>query len=152
MSKLNGSKPRLACEIAADRVLAGRVSDNGAMVEMCASRELAPGSVVPDMIEANLRDRNSVYQTIRDTLASVGGRSRDVIAVLPDAAVRVALLDFDALPAKPDEAEAVVRFRLKKSLPFDVDKAKVSYHAQITGKGVRVAVDVTGSNFVVHGS
>jgi len=146
MSKLNGSKPRLACEIAADRVLAGRVSDNGEMVEMCASRELAPGSVVPDMIEANLRDRNSVYQTIRDSLASVGGRSRDVIAVLPDAAVRVALLDFDALPAKPDEAEAVVRFRLKKSLPFDVDKAKVSYHAQITGKGVRVVAAVVLSN------
>jgi len=146
MSKLNGSKPRLACEIAADRVLAGRVSDNGEMVEMCASRELAPGSVVPDMIEANLRDRNSVYQTIRDTLASVGGRSRDVIAVLPDAAVRVALLDFDALPAKPDEAEAVVRFRLKKSLPFDVDKAKVSYHAQITGSGVRVVAAVALSN------
>src|SRR5438552_3962243 len=146
MSKLNGSKPRLACEIAADRVLAGRVSDNGEMVETCGSRELAPGSVVPDMIEANLRDRNSVYQTIRDSLASVGGRSRDVIAVLPDAAVRVALLDFDALPAKPDEAEAVVRFRLKKSLPFDVDKAKVSYHAQITGKGVRVVAAVVLSN------
>ena len=136
----------MACEIAADRVLAGRVSDNGEMVEMCASRELAPGSVVPDMIEANLRDRNSVYQTIRDSLASVGGRSRDVIAVLPDAAVRVALLGFDALPAKPDEAEAVVRFRLKKSLPFDVDKAKVSYHAQITGKGVRVVAAVVLSN------
>lgn len=132
----------MACEIAADRVLAGRVSDTGELVEVCASRELKPGSVVPDLIEANLRERNSVFQTLRDTLVSVGGRSRDVIAVLPDAAVRVVLLDFDTLPANSEEAEGVVRFRLKKSLPFDMDKAKVSYQAQSSNNGVRVIAAV----------
>jgi type IV pilus assembly protein PilM len=138
----SGSRPKLACEIAADRVLAGRVSESGALLEMCASHELAPGSVVPDLIEANLRERNSVFQTLRDTLGSVGGRSRDVIAVLPDAAVRVVLLDFDTLPANSEEAEGVVRFRLKKSLPFDMDKAKVSYHTQSSESGVRVIAAV----------
>ena len=62
--------------------------------------------------------------------SSVAGRSRDVIAVVPDAAVRVVLLDFELFRRIREEAEGVVRFRLKKSLPFDVDKAKVSYHAQ----------------------
>ena len=138
----SGSKPRLACEISADRVLAGRVSDNGEMLAVCAAQELPPGSVVPDLIENNLRQPDSVSQTIRDTLDSVSGRAHDVIAVLPDAAVRVALLDFDTLPANRGEAEGVVRFRLKKSLPFDVDKAKVSYHAQTSGEGVRVVAAV----------
>ncbi len=138
----SGSKPKLACEIAADRVLAGRVAEGGGLVEMCAAHELAPGSVVPDLIEANLRQPDLVYQTIRDTLGSVSGRSRDVIAVLPDAAVRVVLLDFETLPANHEEAEGVVRFRLKKSLPFDVDKAKVSYHAQPASSGVRVVAAV----------
>ena len=137
-----GSKPKLACEIAADRVLAGRVSERGDIVEMCAANELAPGSVVPDLVEANLRERKGVFEAIRETLGSVGGRSRDVIAVLPDAAVRVMLLDFETLPAGRQEAEGVVRFRLKKSLPFDVDKAKVSYHAQAATSGVRVVVAV----------
>lgn len=147
--KLNsGSKPKLACEVAADRVLAGRVSDSGDVVAECASHELAPGSVVPDLIETNLRQRAAVYKTIADTLSRVGGRSRDVIAVLPDAAVRVVLLDFDALPTNHEEAEGVVRFRLKKSLPFDVDKAKVSYHAQISGGNVRVIAAVALSSVV----
>jgi type IV pilus assembly protein PilM len=57
-----------------------------------------------------------------------------VIAILPDTSVRVVLLDFETLPAKRDEAEAVVRFRLKKSLPFDPADARISYHAQSTGK------------------
>ena len=148
-AKVNsGSKPKLACEVAADRVLAGRLSDSGDVVAECASHELAPGSVVPDLIDSNLRQRSTVYKTIEDTLSRVGGRSRDVIAVLPDAAVRVVLLDFDALPTNRDEAEGVVRFRLKKSLPFDVDKAKVSYHAQVSGGNVRVIAAVALSTVI----
>lgn len=109
---------------------------------MCAAQELSPGSVVPDLIENNLRQADAVSLTIRDAMDSLGGRTRDVIAVLPDAAVRVALLDFETLPAKREEADSVVRFRLKKSLPFDIEKAKVSYHVQPSGEGVRVVAAV----------
>jgi type IV pilus assembly protein PilM len=135
-------KPKLACEIAADRVLAGRISEHGSALEMCATGELAPGSVIPDLTEANLRERNGVLETVKQSLGHLGGHSHDVIAVLPDAAVRVMLLDFETLPAKRDEAEGVIRFRLKKSLPFDVDKAKVSYQSQTSTTGVRVIAAV----------
>jgi type IV pilus assembly protein PilM len=136
------SKPKLACEIAADRVLAGRVSDRGEILEMCAARDLTPGSVVPDLIEPNLRERAAVFEKVGEALSSLGGRSKDVIAVLPDAAVRVMLLDFETLPSGRQESEGVIRFRLKKSLPFDVDKARVSYHAQSAASGVRVIAAV----------
>lgn len=135
-------RPTLACEIAADRVLAGRAADTGRMVEIASARELAPGTVVPDLMEANLLDGRAVRQAIESALGGVGGRSRDVIAILPDTSVRVVLLDFETLPSKRDEAEAVVRFRLKKSLPFDPDNARVSYHAQSTGKGMRAVAAV----------
>jgi type IV pilus assembly protein PilM len=138
----SSSRPKLACEIAADRVIAGRVGDDASVVEACATQELAPGSVIPDLVELNLRERNSVLQNVRESLGRIGARSRDIIAVLPDAAVRVVLLDFDALPSNAQEAESVVRFRLKKSLPFDVDKAKVSYQAQPSNGGVRVIAAV----------
>ena len=135
-------RPTLACEIAADRVLAGRAADAGRMVEVSSAQELAPGSVVPDLMEPNLRDGAAVRKAIESAMAGVGGRSRDVIAILPDTSVRVVLLDFETLPAKREEAEAVVRFRLKKSLPFDPNEARVSYHAQTTGKGVRAVAAV----------
>src|ERR1035437_6419274 len=128
-------RPTLACEIAADRVLAGRAADTGRMVAMAAARELAPGALVPDLMEANLRDGAAIRQAIESALGSVGERSRDVIAILPDTSVRVVLLDFETLPSKRDEAEAVVRFRLKKSLLFDLNEPRVSYPAQSWGKG-----------------
>jgi type IV pilus assembly protein PilM len=135
-------KPKLACEIAADRVLAGRRTDKGGRVEACAARELAPGSVVPDLLENNLRQRQTVRAGIEEALGSVAGRSKDVIAVVPDAAVRVMLVEFDTLPSDHEEALGVVRFRLKKSLPFDVDKARVSFHAQKFNDEVRVVAAV----------
>jgi type IV pilus assembly protein PilM len=144
----SASRPNLACEIAGDRVFAARTADKGRTLEAYSARELPAGSVVPDLIEANLRRRNEVAGSIREALESIGGRGRDIIAVLPDAAVRVVLLDFDALPANRQEAEAVVRFRLKKSLPFDVDKAKVSYHAQTSGQGVRAIAAVALSSVI----
>lgn len=149
MAKANSAKPKVACEIAADRIIAGRIADTGSMMDACVSHELSPGSVVPDLVEPNLRERNSVFQALRNTLGSVSGRSRDVIAVLPDAAVRVVLLDFETLPTNRVEAEAVVRFRLKKSLPFDIDKAKVSYQSQTsTTSGLRVIAAVALASVV----
>jgi len=142
------SKPKLACEIAADRVLVGRASDAGNMVEVCAAGELTPGSVVPDLTETNLRERNSVIEAIQETLGGISGRSRDVTAVLPDTAVRVMLLDFDTLPAKREEAEGVVRFRLKKSLPFDIDKAKISYTTVSSTNGLRLVAAVALSSVI----
>src|SRR5882724_11513443 len=142
----SSAKPKLACEISSDRVLAGRVSDSS--VVDCASYDLASGVVAPDLTETNVRDRNALYRALRDALDSISGRSTDVIAVLPDSAVRVVLLDFESLPSKRDEAEAVVRFRLKKSLPFDLDKAKVSYHAERATTGMRVIAAVALSSVV----
>src|SRR5712692_3565261 len=143
MSRSNHSaRPKLACEIAPDRVIAARAADSGQVLELCSTSELAPGCVMPDLTENNLRERRSVVSALCEALENVGGRSHDVVAVLPDAAVRVVLLDFETLPDNRQEAESVVRFRLRKSLPFDVDKAKVSYHAQASGTGLRVVAAV----------
>lgn len=136
------ARPRIACEISADRVLAGKLADAGGVVDSVAVRELPPGSVVPDLTENNILQPEVVRKAINDVVGSVAGRLRDVVGVLPDAAVRVVLLDFDTLPSSPTEAEGVVRFRLKKSLPFDVDKAKVSYHVQQSLGGLRLVAAV----------
>jgi type IV pilus assembly protein PilM len=142
------ARPRIACEISADRVLAGKLAETGGVVDACAVRELPPGSVVPDLTEHNILQPEVVRKAINDAVGTIAGRLRDVIGVLPDAAVRVVLLDFDTLPSNPTEAEGVVRFRLKKSLPFDVDKAKVSYHVQQSLGGLRLVAAVALSNVI----
>lgn len=147
-SAANKARPKLACEISVDRVLAGRIHEGGEGLEASSACDLAPGSVIPDLVENNLRQPGEVSGGIEDALGSLGGRSKDVIAIVPDAVVRVMLVEFDTLPSDHEEALGVVRFRLKKSLPFDVDKAKVSYHAQKVNDEIRVVAAVAMASVI----
>jgi type IV pilus assembly protein PilM len=54
--------------------------------------------------------------------------------VLPDTVVRVFVLDFDSLPGKADEANSVMRFRLRKMVPFEVEHAGLSYQVLTESK------------------
>ncbi len=135
-------RPRLACEIAPLRVVAARVG-SGQTIASCAVRALAAGAVAPNLSAANLSNAAAVRDAIREAFGVVGSQGRDVIMILPDSCCRVSLIDLDTLPAKQQDAEAVVRFRLKKALPFDVDKARVSFQAQPASQGaVRVLTTV----------
>lgn len=131
------TRPRLACEITPDGVIAARASDKTQRVEVFTSRRFAEGVVAPGLNGPNVIHGEALRTALNGALSAVAGKSRDVIAVLPDVAIRMMLLDFETLPAKPEEVEAVIRFRLKKSLPFDVEHAVLSY-------------EVTRNNGAVH--
>ncbi|HSB75780.1 MAG TPA: hypothetical protein VLC12_09030, partial [Terriglobales bacterium] len=141
---MNKSRPQIACEITAHAVVAARARAQGHGLETYTAKSLPEGAVTPDLTEANVLRGDSLREAIKTALEEVGGRGRDVVTIIPDAAVRVVLLDFETLPEKREEAEAVVRFRLKKSLPFDVDKARLSYQVQPggSGKGLQVIAAV----------
>jgi type IV pilus assembly protein PilM len=119
--------PKIACEIAADRVVAARAAERQAAIEIYSVRTLATGALGPSLASGNVVDRDAVRAAVGNALSTVGGGSRDVIAIIPDAAVRVNLLDFDKLPDRHEDAAALVRFRLRKSLPFDVEHASLSF-------------------------
>jgi type IV pilus assembly protein PilM len=134
--------PQLACEITQDRIIAARVTNDGTALDSFTSRAMAVGAVVPRLADDNVENAEALRQAISDALTTVGTRSKEVAVILPDAAVRIALLEFDTLPEKKDEAAGVIRFRLKKALPFDVDKAAISYDVVRSDGKVRVLVAV----------
>ena len=138
----NPSRPRLACEITAESVIAARASEQGGSVEIHTMRMLPTGSVLPSLKDPNVIEPAVLANVIADALQTVGGRSRDVTAVLPDAAIRTVLLDFDSLPEDPKDAAGVVRLRMRKALPFDVDKARLSYHVVRRSAPIRVIAAV----------
>jgi type IV pilus assembly protein PilM len=136
-------RPRVACEISADRLVAARAADKGSNLEAATTAALPPGMLTPGLQQANIADRAKLLPALRDSLAAVAARSRDICLVIPDASTRIMLLDFETLPDKAVDADAVVRFRLKKSLPFDVDQCSVSFDRQTTVNPIRVVAAVT---------
>ena len=99
-SSFKSPKPKLACEISADRVLAGRLPPTAARSKLARRANWRRAAWYPIWSENNLRRRGAVRAGIEEALGGVAGRSRDVIAILPDAAVRVVLLDFETLPSE----------------------------------------------------
>ncbi|MGD0798131.1 MAG: hypothetical protein ABR910_10445 [Acidobacteriaceae bacterium] len=120
-----GTRPRLACEVRAEGVVAARAEDASGRLSAVSRAGLA---------EDGALGRAGTVAAMRRALEAVSLRGREVTLVVPDGAVRVLLLDFDTLPGKPVEALPVVRFRLKKLLPFDADDAAVSYQVMATAK------------------
>ncbi len=143
----SGSRPRLACEIFPGGVIAGRSPEPGLPLSAIAKAELAVNAVVPSLKPGNIPDRVAVVAAVRRTLEAVGvrpnARNSDLTLVIPDAAVRVLLLDFDALPGKLSEALPIVRFRLKKLVPFDSDDAMVSFQVMSTSRAMIRVLAVT---------
>ncbi|HEY5055685.1 MAG TPA: hypothetical protein VII58_05965 [Acidobacteriaceae bacterium] len=121
LPKAMGTRPRLACEVRAEGVVAARADDSAAVLSAVERVALVNG------LAANGAARGERVAAVRKALDAVSGRGREVTLVVPDTAARVLLVDFDELPAKAAEAFPVVRFRLKKLLPFDADDAAVSY-------------------------
>lgn len=138
MSKTATFGPRVACELTPSRVIAARAAQTSSSIEMSSVRSIPDGALSPSLTDANVKDSATLQRGIQDAINTVTGKGRDVVAILPDSAVRVALLDFDTLPEKQADADAVVRFRLKKALPFDVEQAAISYDAHHKGGKIRV--------------
>ena len=135
-------RPKLACDLMPDGVVAARPTEAGHPVTAFAP--LFAGALVPGLKTPNVVDKNAVVAALKRALDAVEGRDKRLTIVIPDAAARVLLLDFDTLPAKLNEALPVIRFRLRKLIPFEADDAAVSYQImQQTTEEARVLVTVT---------
>lgn len=89
----------------------------------------------------NVADADALAAVIRRLAPANGSsRRRPCAVILPDYAARMAVLDFDNLPGKPEEQSSLIRFRMKKTLPFDPDSAAMRFHVQTAGGRQEVVV------------
>jgi type IV pilus assembly protein PilM len=123
----------VAVELSPQGVLAA-ASPGAGKPPVYAFEPLPHGALVPGISEPNLRAPEAVANAMRVALGQVSPRTRSVTVVVPDTVVRVFVLDFDSLPAKAAEAIPILRFRLRKMVPFDVEHAGVSYQILLETK------------------
>ncbi len=92
---------------------------------------LKDGVIAVSPFQENVLDPAGFLEAVRALGAAQAARKRkDVALILPDYCARLAVLDFDSFPTDAKEQAALVRFRLKRSVPFDVETAALSYFAQ----------------------
>ncbi len=121
--------PSLAVEFSGDAVAVARWAPGQGTVERFSTEPLGEGALRPSPVRENFLRPDEVRRALATALerAARRGGGGNVAIFLPDVAARVSVLSFEQLPEKPDEALPLIRWRLKKSVPFEIDEAIVGY-------------------------
>lgn len=135
---LNDPPPRFAFEISEAGIAAARTADPA----QAGFEPLDEGVVSVSPVRDNVLRMEALTAKVQ-SLAPRGEKKRQrATVIVPDYSVRVSVIDFDSFPSDHEQQVSLVRFRVKKSLPFDIDSAGVSYFVQPDGNGKRVDVVV----------
>ena len=101
--------------------------------------------LVGSLTERNVRNPDAVLEVTRNVLRRAGARGFEICVVIPDEASRIAFITVESLSGSSQDRETFVRWKLRKSVPFDIDSAQIAYHvlgahAGAEGKGIDIMV------------
>jgi type IV pilus assembly protein PilM len=119
----------LAIEVAPERVAAARWSRTGSL-DGFAVEALPAGAIVPSAVEANIVNTAAVKTAVATACERLRARDEDVALILPDTVIRVFVQHFEDFPRSKNEAVPMLRWKLKKSVPFEADETLISYMRQ----------------------
>lgn len=134
--------PNVAIEIAPEQVSAARFSRTGSL-ENFAVEMLPPGAVAPSAIETNITNVIAVKAAVGRVSEKLKMKDEGVALLVPDPVIRVFVQHFEDFPRSTEEAIPMLRWKLKKSVPFEVDETLLSYMRQPSrGEGVDVVTAI----------
>jgi Tfp pilus assembly PilM family ATPase len=118
----------VALEIAAHQASAASIEyrSGTAVVSTHATELMPPGALVPSLTAANVHNRQAVIDVIGRVLERTG-RPRRIGLIVPDLVAKVSFVRFEQPPARAADLEQLVRWQVRKTAPFAVDEAQVSF-------------------------
>jgi hypothetical protein len=133
--------PTFALDLEAGFVVAARLNPSKRRVQSVGVRELPEGALAPSANKSNVTDSAAVRRTIAEVSERVGNVGGRLGLLIPDVAVRVALLQFETLPEDHREAETLVLWRMREYLPYAPEEARLSYQVLVKQPG---SVEILG--------
>jgi type IV pilus assembly protein PilM len=134
--------PMVAIEFTPDQVSGARFTRTGSL-EGFAVEALPPGALSPSAIEANILNPIAVKAAVAAVFSTLKMKNEDAALLVPDPVIRVFVQHFDEFPRSTEEAIPMLRWKLKKSVPFEVDETLLSYmRQQPRGEGVDVVTAI----------
>jgi len=87
----------------------------------------SPGTLQLSRREANVTNPQAFVAQVREAYLRLLTKEKSVSVSLPDATGRVMLLDLEARFKNREEGLDIIRWKLKKSLPFDISQVHLDY-------------------------
>ena len=136
--------PSVSVEIAQSHVTVLALSESGSerVISGYAVEPLPAGVVTAALNAPNVHDHAALVATLKTALQKVAARARRVALVVPDTSAKVSLIRFEKVPARAQDLDQLIHWQVRKTAPFRVEDAQVSW---IPG----IAIDGGGREFVV---
>jgi type IV pilus assembly protein PilM len=131
--------PLWACELTAKHVIVAGVN---------SGRNRITDKLSVDLPAEGLE---ATRPAVRQILSQVGFKGSEIAVIIPDETARIAFLTAEKPSKNSAEQETFIRWKLKKSIPFDVDTAQVSYRIlgpHRSGAGVDMLVALSPRSII----
>ena len=123
------SKNTLGAEISSTGVTFALLGGNQASprLERISSRPMDAGVLRVSLRDPNILEPQAFSEKVRETHALLLHTATRVSVALPDAVGRILMLDVEGRFKSRSEALDIIRWKLKKSMPFDVADTHLDY-------------------------
>jgi type IV pilus assembly protein PilM len=121
--------PPLAIEFSPEQIAGARFHRSGSL-DSYHIIGVPSGALVPSAIETNLLNAAAVQDAVKSLCRNLGASNEHAALLVPDPVIRVFVQHFEEFPRSSQEAMPMLRWKLKKSVPFEVDETLLSYMRQ----------------------
>ncbi len=151
-SMFRTAPPLTAVEIGTRHVAAVSIAGapGGFRIAGYAVEPLPEGAVVPSLTATNLTQPEAVADAVTRAFGRLGARPRRVGLVVPDAVAKVSLVRFARVPARAADFEELVRFQVRKAVPFKPEDAQITWAPGAAVDGGREYVVVQARRDIVQ--
>jgi type IV pilus assembly protein PilM len=133
--------PFWGCELTPNHIIIAGVNHNRTSVLAKVASALPAGTIANSCSEPNIRNRELARSTVKRLLSEAGFTGNEIVVVVPDDTVRIAFLTAENRLKNSQEQETFIRWKLKKTIPFDVDSAQIA-HRVLGSQHGNSAVDI----------
>jgi type IV pilus assembly protein PilM len=92
---------------------------------------LPAGVFKGSLSERNIHEGSQMRAYLQAALTSASFKGSEICVVIPDEAARISFVSAETLPKTAEEQRTFLRWKLKKTVPFDVDTAQIAF--QVVG-------------------
>jgi type IV pilus assembly protein PilM len=121
--------PHLALEFTPEQVAGVRFTRSGSLGGYFVET-LPNGALVPSAIEPNVANSAAVKAAVASVCQNLDAKEEEAALLVPDPVIRVFVQHFEDFPRSSEEVIPMLRWKLKKSVPFEVDETLLSYMRQ----------------------
>lgn len=142
---LRPQRPLWACEFTSRHLIVAGVNSSRKKITAKGISTLSEHAIAGSLLEKNIIDHGRVSEFLKELMGESGFKGPEIGVVIPDDSARISFVTTETLPGTEEERTAFIRWKLKKTVPFEIDTAQIAYNIM----GTRLTGEEKGTDLLV---